>query len=37
MFIISYVNSQNEGNTSLFDFLPSGKEFNVDPPNIHTI
>ena len=32
-FIISYVNSLEQGNTSMFDFLPSWKEFNVDPPN----
>jgi hypothetical protein len=30
-----YVNSLDEGNTSLFDILPSRKEFNVDQPNIH--
>jgi hypothetical protein len=33
--IISYINSL-ERRKCHFDFLPSRKEFNVDPPNIHT-
>ena len=35
IFIISYVNSLEQGNTLLFYFLESSKESNVYPCNIH--
>jgi hypothetical protein len=36
LFLIFTERFQNEGNMSLFDFLPSSQDSNVYPRNIHT-